>query len=76
MKGDKVRDLDTKELQNQVREAADQLFHLRFQMRMGQLDGLKKYRALRKDRARMLTVLQEKQQAEAGSQGAPAAEKG
>jgi ribosomal protein L29 len=37
------------------------LFRFKFQMGMGQLEGLKKYRALRKDRARMLTVLGEKQ---------------
>ncbi len=63
MKPDKVRDLDTKELEIQLRDLTDQLFHLRFQMRMGQMEGLKKYRGLRKDRARILTVLQERQTA-------------
>jgi large subunit ribosomal protein L29 len=57
MKAEKVRDLDSKELEVQLRDITDQLFHLRFQMRMGQMDGLKKYRILRKDRARILTVL-------------------
>jgi large subunit ribosomal protein L29 len=65
MKADRVRDLDTKELEIQVREITDQLFNLRFQIRMGQLEGLKKYRALKKDRARMLTVLREREAAEA-----------
>ena len=65
MKADRVRDLDTKELEIQVREITDQLFNLRFQMRMGQLEGLKKYRALKKDRARMLTVLRQREAAEA-----------
>jgi large subunit ribosomal protein L29 len=60
MKADKVRDLDTKELDIQLRDIIDQLFHLRFQMRMGQMEGLKKYRGLRTDRARILTVLQER----------------
>jgi large subunit ribosomal protein L29 len=68
MKGEKVRDLDTKELDTQIRDMTGQLFHLRFQMRMGQMEGLKKYRALRKDRARMLTVLRERELAEAGVQ--------
>ncbi len=63
MKSEKVRDLDTKELETQLRDMDDQLFHLRFQMRMGQLDGLKKYRALKKDKARMLTILGERQRA-------------
>ncbi len=67
MKADKVRDLDTKELEQKLKEATDQLFHLRFQLRMGQMDGLKKYRGLRKDRARMLTILSERErQAQAG----------
>lgn len=60
MNADKVRDLDTKELDIQLRDMIDQLFHLRFQMRMGQMEGLKKYRGLRRDRARILTVLQER----------------
>ncbi len=70
MKADKVRDLDTKELENQLREMTDQLFHLRFQMRMGQMDGLKKYRGLRKDRARVITVLNQRQAAAQGEQAA------
>jgi large subunit ribosomal protein L29 len=60
MKADKIRNTDAAELQRQVQDAQEQLFRLRFQMGMGQLEGLKKYRALRKDRARMLTVLGEK----------------
>lgn len=69
MKVDKVRDLDTKELDVQLREINDQLFHLRFQLRMGQLDGLKKYRGLRKDRARILTVLGQRKAGEAVQKG-------
>ena len=69
MKADELRDLDTKELESQAREAEAQLFHLRLQMGMGQLDGLKKYRALKKDRARMLTLLRERQAAEAAKKG-------
>jgi large subunit ribosomal protein L29 len=60
MKADKVRGLDTGDLERQLNDTQEQLFRLRFQMGMGQLEGLKKYRALRKDRARMLTVLNEK----------------
>ena len=58
---EKARALDTPELSKQVREAAEQMFRLRFQMSMGQADGLKKLRSLRKERARMLTVLRERQ---------------
>jgi len=63
MKADKIRGLDTNELRNELREMIDQLFRLRFQMSMGQMDGLKKYRALKKDRARILTVLSDRDQA-------------
>jgi large subunit ribosomal protein L29 len=69
MKADKVRDLDSKELEIQLRDMNDQLFHLRFQMRMGQMDGLKKYRGLRKDRARIMTVLNQRAAAAAEQKG-------
>jgi large subunit ribosomal protein L29 len=58
---DKHRALDTAELQRNFRESAEQMFRLRFQMSMGQMEGLKKYRAMKKDRARMLTVLRERE---------------
>jgi large subunit ribosomal protein L29 len=61
MKADKVRELDANDLRNQTRDAAEQLFRIKFQMSMGQTEGLKKYRQLKKDRARMLTVLGERE---------------
>ena len=61
MKAEKIRELDSNELQSQVGDMAEQLFRLRFQMRMGQTDGLKKYRELKKDRARMLLVQRERE---------------
>ncbi len=61
MKADKVRELDATEMRNQLKESEEQMFRLRFQLTMGQADGLKKYRALRKDRARMLTVLRQRE---------------
>ena len=61
MKAQKVRDLDETELKNQLREMDEQLFRLKFQMSMGQMDGLKKVRSMRKDRARILTILRERE---------------
>jgi len=61
MKGQKVRDLDDAELRQQLSEMDEQLFRLRFQMSMGQMDGLKKVRAMRKDRARIHTVIRERE---------------
>ena len=61
MKAEKIRGLDGGDLQRQVQDTQEQLFRLRFQMGMGQSEGLKRYRILRKDRARLLTVLREKE---------------
>ena len=61
MKAQKVRDLDDNELKQQLREMDEQLFRLKFQMSMGQMDGLKKVRAMRKDRARIYTILRERE---------------
>jgi len=63
MKAQKVRDLDANEIQNQLREMEEQFFRLQFQMNTGQTDGLKKLRAMKKDRARMLTILREREMA-------------
>ncbi len=61
MKADKFRELDTKELGSQVRGIEEQLFRLRFQMSMGQMEGLKKFRALKKDMARLQGILRERE---------------
>lgn len=61
MKAEKIRQVDTNELQGQVKDMQEQMFRLRFQMSIGQADGLKKYRELRKDRARILTVLRQRE---------------
>ena len=63
MKSQKVRDLDDTELKHQLAEIEEQSFRLQFQMRMGQMDGLKKIRAMRKTRARILTILREREMA-------------
>ena len=58
---DKARNLDDAEIHKQLRDGKEQAFRLRFQMSMGQMDGIKKVRALKKERARMLTVLRERE---------------
>jgi large subunit ribosomal protein L29 len=55
------RDLGIEDLEQRLREADDQLFRLRLQKSMGQLDSPAKLRALRRDIARMRTILGEKQ---------------
>ena len=61
MRADKIRELDNTELAKQINDAREQTFRLRFQMAMGQADGLKKIRQLKKDRARMLTILRDRE---------------
>jgi large subunit ribosomal protein L29 len=61
MKSQKVRDLDAAELQRQLSEMDEQMFRLQFQMSMGQMEGLKKVRAMKKTRARIYTVLRERE---------------
>jgi large subunit ribosomal protein L29 len=64
MKAQKVRDTDSSELKHQLQEIDEQMFRLQFQMSMGQMDGLKKVRGMKRDRARIHTVLRERELAE------------
>jgi large subunit ribosomal protein L29 len=61
MRAEKVREQDSTELRRQTAELREQIFRLRFQMEMGQTEGLKKLHAVRKDRARMLTILRDRE---------------
>ncbi|MGD1070451.1 MAG: 50S ribosomal protein L29 [Bryobacteraceae bacterium] len=61
MKKDKLRGLDPAEMEQKLREIDEQAFRLKFQMTMGQTEGLRKRREMRKDRARLLTYLRERE---------------
>ncbi len=65
MKAEKIRNLTEEEMQHQERDLADQLFKLKFQLNMGQTESLKKIRGLRKDIARVKTILGERRRAAA-----------
>ena len=56
----KFRDMSLDELNNQSADMREQMFRLRFQWVMGQTESLKKIRDLRKQRARLETILREK----------------
>ena len=62
MKADKVREMSADELRARERELSEQLFKLRFQKSIGQLDNALKIRETRRDIARVKTVLRQKQQ--------------
>ncbi len=60
MKASKYRDMTTDQLDAEARDLAQQLFRLRFQKATGQVDNPQKIREIRKDVARLKTVLTEK----------------
>ncbi len=61
MELDKIRNLSANELKHEEQQAAEQLFRLRFQMRLGQTEGVKKLRGLKKDVARIKTITRERE---------------
>ena len=61
MKVAEIRDLAVEELRQRVHDYDDQLFRLRIQKSMGQLEAANKLKALRRDLARVKTVLREKE---------------
>ena len=60
MKAAELRDMDVETLQVKTQEIDDQLFRMRIQKSMGQLEAPGKMRTIRRERARILTVLKEK----------------
>lgn len=60
MKTAELRDLDVDTLRARTHEIDDQLFRLRIQKSMGQLEAPGKVREVRRERARILTILKEK----------------
>ena len=54
MKASEFSELGLAEGRAREAEMREQMFRIRFQLSMGQVEGLKKYRALRKDLARLL----------------------
>lgn len=60
MKAAELRDLDVDTLGAKVKELDDQLFRMRIQQSMGQLEAPGKVRDVRRDLARVKTVLREK----------------
>ena len=59
MKKDKLKALEPADMQNKLHDMEEQSFRVKFQMAMGQTEGLKRLRENRKDRARLLTWLRE-----------------
>lgn len=61
MKANNLRDLTTQELNDKMLESKAELFNLRFQLATGQLDNPMRIKAVRKDIARIKTVVRERE---------------
>ena len=60
MKASELRDLDADTLQSKVKELDDQLVRMRIQKSLGQLEAPGKMKDVRRDLARIKTILREK----------------
>ena len=58
---EKLRDLQTPELENRERDLAEQIFRLRFQLSTGQAEAITRLRLAKRDLARVKTLLRERQ---------------
>ncbi len=56
-----LRELNTEELEVKLGEAKEELFNLRFQLATNQLDNTARIRDVKKDIARILTVMREQE---------------
>ncbi len=60
MELEKIRNLSDEELVKQQAQAGEQLFRIRFQKSLGNVEGLKKLRTLKLDSARIKTVVRQR----------------
>lgn len=60
MEINKIRELGDAELRDEARKMAEQLFRIRFQLELGQKDGVKRLQQLKKDVARVKTISRER----------------
>ncbi len=61
MKASKLRDLSKEDLTQEESELREQLFKLRFQAATGQVESAGRMRGVRRDIARILTILRERE---------------
>lgn len=61
MKIDEIRKLDDKEIKEKIKSNKEELFNLRMQQSLGQLEKPSRIKALRHEVARMKTVLRERE---------------
>jgi large subunit ribosomal protein L29 len=60
-RADEVRNLTDEELISSLRDAKEELFNLRFQVATGQLDNNRRLQTVRRDIARIYTVMRQRE---------------
>lgn len=59
MKASEIREMNVAEMQQKVKDLTDELFNLRFQHEIGQLENPKRMQQTRRDLARIKTIIRE-----------------
>ena len=67
MKISEIRNLSIEDLKNKLKDFKSELFNLRFQLAVNQLENPMRIKAVRKDIARVQTVVREKELSEQAS---------
>ena len=61
MKISEIRDLSSQEIMDKIQDLKEELFNLRFQNAMNQLENPKRISAVKKDIAKLKTILKEQE---------------
>ncbi len=61
MKPSEIRQLSDEEIKQRIKELEEELFNLRFQKALGQLEKPHRFKMIRRDIARMKTILRERE---------------
>ena len=61
MRANEIKDLTTAEIEQKIKALKEELFNLRFQLATGQLENTARIRQVRKDIARMKTIIRERE---------------
>ena len=64
MKASEIRELSIEEIEEKLNDAQQEMMNLRFQYVMGQITDTSRFKVVRRDIARMMTVLGERERAE------------
>ena len=65
MTAQEIRELSVEEMQSKLKDLKEELFNLRFQLAINQLENPTRIKAVKKDIARISTILRENELAEA-----------